>query len=149
VVRIRAFQPVIVDGNASVLPSTFAGSKLLTRVRIPATAFPDSEKGENKVKNQKELRGIQKIALERIYRLFELAEKEFSKHPERSKRYVQLARAVGKRHNVSIPQELKKSYCKKCGAFLKKGKNSKMEKQGELLVLKCGECGAERKISAE
>ena len=85
--------------------------------------------------------GVQKIALERIYRLFELAEKEFSKHSERSKRYVELARKIGMKNNVSIPTELKKGFCKKCGSFLKKGKNAVWVKKEKWVEIECKECG--------
>ncbi len=88
---------------------------------------------------------VQKISLERVYRLFELAEKEFPKHPERSKRYVELARKIGTKNRVTIPAELKTKFCKKCGAFLKKGKNSKETVSGKILEIKCLECGAVRK----
>jgi len=81
------------------------------------------------------------IALERIYRLFELAEAEFAKHPERSKRYVELARKIGTRNKAIIPAELKKQFCKKCGAFLVKSKNAEWEKKGEVVEIKCKECG--------
>ena len=88
------------------------------------------------------------IALERIYRLFELAEQEFAKHPERSKRYVQLARKIGTRNRAKIPKELKMQFCKKCGAFLKKGKNAEHLKDGELVAVKCLECGFVKKFPA-
>ncbi|MFA4855732.1 MAG: ribonuclease P [archaeon] len=81
------------------------------------------------------------IALERIYRLFEVAEQEFEKQPERSKRYVELARKLGTRNKAVIPAELKKRFCKKCGAFLVKGKNAEFAEQGELVEIKCKECG--------
>lgn len=80
------------------------------------------------------------IALERIYRLFELAETEFPKHPERSKRYVELARKIGTRNKAIIPAELKKQFCKKCGSFLVKGKNAEWKEKGELVEIKCKEC---------
>ena len=85
------------------------------------------------------------IALERIYRLFELAGGEFAKHPERSKRYVQLARKIGTRNRAKIPKELKMQFCKKCGTFLVKGKNEEYLKDGKLLAVKCKECGFVRK----
>ena len=88
---------------------------------------------------------IAKIALERIWRLFELAEKEFSKHPGRSKRYVALARKISTRNKATIPAELKRKFCKKCGAYLKKGKNSEWKHSGSFLVIKCRECNAQRK----
>ncbi len=81
------------------------------------------------------------IALERIYRLFELAEKEFEKNPERSKRYVALARKLSTRNKAVIPTELKKKFCKKCGGFLKKGMNVEFKEIGELVEIKCKECG--------
>lgn len=90
---------------------------------------------------------IQQIALERIYRLFELSETEFFKHPELSRRYVELARKISSKNKATIPAELKKLFCKKCGAFLKKGKNSKHTIQMPFLIVKCLECGFERKNS--
>jgi len=93
-----------------------------------------------------ELRGI---ALERIYRLFELAEQNFSAHPERSKRYFELARKIGMRYNVRIPFELKKKFCKKCGAFLLAGKNAKIRISKKILKVTCMECGFTKKLLME
>ena len=89
------------------------------------------------------------IALERIYRLFELAEAEFTKHPERSKRYVELARKIGTRNKAVIPAELKKQFCKKCGCFLVKGKNAEWKEAGKLVEIKCSECGFKFKKAKE
>lgn len=87
---------------------------------------------------------MQEIALERIYRLFELAEQEISKHPERSKRYISIAREIGKKTKVRIPNELKTKFCKKCNSFLNK-KNSEISKQDSITIVKCLGCGFERK----
>jgi len=87
------------------------------------------------------MKNFQKIAEERIYRLFELAGQEFEKHPERSKRYVSLARLIGTKNRAKIPNELKTKFCKKCGAFLKEGKNAEIKKAEKFIVLKCKECG--------
>lgn len=91
---------------------------------------------------------VQKIALERINRLFELAEAEFEEHPERSKRYVELIKKIGSRNKVSVPWEFKGKFCKKCNVFLK-GKNVELEEEGELLRITCKECGNVRKIGLE
>ena len=88
---------------------------------------------------------IQQIALERIHRLFELAEKEFPKHPERSKRYIALAKEIGKKATMRFPDEFKTRFCKKCNAYLKKGKNAEITKEGTMTIVKCLECGFERK----
>ncbi|GEM_PF-613430 len=92
---------------------------------------------------------IRKIATERIHRLFELAEEEFALHPERSRRYVELALRIAKRNNAKMPGELKKKYCKKCGAFLHRGKNAELKESGGILEVKCAECGFVRKLSAQ
>ena len=92
------------------------------------------------------MKHFQEIALERIYRLFELAEGEFEKHPERSKRYVQLARLIGTKNRAKIPKALKTKFCKKCGAFLKEGKNSEIKKEGKLISVKCSDCGFVKKL---
>ncbi len=81
------------------------------------------------------------IALERVCRLFELAEKEFEKKPERSKRYVELARKLSTRNKAPIPSALKKRFCKKCGAFLKQGKNAEWMDLGKMVEIECRECG--------
>ncbi len=81
------------------------------------------------------------IALERIHRLFELAEEEFGKNPARSDRYVELARKLSTRNKAVIPTELKKGFCKKCGSFLIKGKNAEWRELGKLVEIKCGKCG--------
>jgi len=91
---------------------------------------------------------FEKIALERIYRLFELAEQEFETHPERSAHYIGIARKVSTRNRARIPEELKASFCKKCNSLLKNGKNCETEKRGTLLCIRCKECGFERKTRA-
>ena len=96
-------------------------------------------------RDQKKKNFVAKISLERIYRLFELADAE--KDKKRSKRYVELARKIATRNRVRIPQELKKSFCKKCGAFLKQGINSKLRVTKSYLSVSCEECGAAKKIS--
>ena len=82
-----------------------------------------------------------KIALERIHRLFEVAEAEFAEKPRRSKRYVELARKLSTRNRAPIPAELKKRFCKKCGACLVRGKNVEWKDLGELVQITCRECG--------
>jgi len=91
---------------------------------------------------RKKKSAVEKIALERIYRLFELAEQQFESHPERSKRYVELARRIGMRNKARIPPELKQRFCKKCNAFLVDGKNPALEKKSGFVEIECMECNA-------
>ena len=53
-----------------------------------------------------------KIAKERIEILLDLAKREVDK-PERSKRYVELARKISKRYNIRLKKGQKRSFCKK------------------------------------
>jgi len=89
-------------------------------------------------KNEKKPKGNQKIALERIYRLFELADGV----EEYSKRYVALAKRIGEKTRVSVPKELKKKACKKCYSL-----NVEERTEDPFLIIKCMECGFEKKYS--
>jgi len=91
-------------------------------------------------------KGYQKIGVERIWRLFELAEEEFPKHPERSNRYVEIALNINMKTKCGIPFELKKKFCKKCKNFLVEGKNCDIQKERDLIVIICKACGRRRKI---
>jgi ribonuclease P protein subunit RPR2 len=85
----------------------------------------------------------ERIAKERIGILFSLAGKEFREHPERSKRYVELARKIGMRYNVRLTKEMKMRFCRKCLSYLKPGVNSRIRtnKDRQAVVLTCLECG--------
>lgn len=85
---------------------------------------------------------LEQIGLERIRRLFELAEKEFELHPERSHRYIEIALKISTRNRVRIPPELKYQYCKKCKKFLKAGKNASVTKAPKWTEIWCLECGS-------
>ncbi|MCX6801435.1 MAG: hypothetical protein NTZ73_04575 [Candidatus Diapherotrites archaeon] len=93
---------------------------------------------------EKKLKPNQKLALERIYRLFELAEEDNTKRKGKySKRYLKLMVEIGKKVNVPVPKELKKKFCKKCFSLNVDGREEK-----PFLIVKCGECGFEKKFSA-
>ena len=84
----------------------------------------------------------QKIAKERIKLLFFEAEKSFSEHPKRAKRYVEMARKIGMKHNVIIPADLKKRFCKECGEFLVPGNNCtvRLDSKKNNVVFTCKNC---------
>ena len=70
------------------------------------------------------------IAIERMNILFERAEMEFEKHPERSNRYVILAKKLST----------------KCNKFLYPGHNATVRLVNEEVNILCGECGHVMKI---
>jgi ribonuclease P protein subunit RPR2 len=80
------------------------------------------------------------IAKERINILLKLAKKEFRKHPERSRRYVQLARKIGMRYNVRLPAEWKRRFCKGCGTLFKPGVTCERRKEEGATIIRCGKC---------
>lgn len=83
----------------------------------------------------------QKIARERIKILFELAEKEIRKNPERSRRYVELARKIALRYNVRL-KKLKRKFCKECNTLLIPGLTCKVRLNSKLraVEVKCLNC---------
>lgn len=97
------------------------------------------------MQKEKKLKGSQKLALERIYRLFELAEKMNKDGKENYvKRYLTLAKRLSEKCRVSVPKELKQKYCKKC--FLM---NITQTKKEPFIIIKCENCGYEKKYSLE
>jgi len=92
-------------------------------------------------KPSKKSEKLQKIALERIHILFDLAKNEIKKHPERSKRYIELMRTIGMRYNVRIPKEMKRQICKKCNSYLLPGYNCKIRSAKKIMLIECLNCG--------
>ncbi len=89
------------------------------------------------------------IAGERIEILFEEAEKEFEKHPERSDNYISLARRIAMRYNVRIPPRLRIRFCRKCYKYLKPNVNSTIEERGSAVAVGCKNCGYKRTYPKE
>ncbi|MEM5773216.1 MAG: ribonuclease P protein component 4 [Candidatus Aenigmatarchaeota archaeon] len=81
-----------------------------------------------------------KIARERIQILFSLAEKELKQHPERSRRYIELARKIGLRYNIRLSRELKRKFCKNCNTLLKPGITCSVRIQDKMITIKCKNC---------
>ncbi len=81
------------------------------------------------------------MARQRIERLFELAEGEFKNHPERSNRYVKLARRIGMRYRVRLPQDLRMKVCRHCHNYLVQGINARTRLLGTHIATTCLACG--------
>ena len=83
--------------------------------------------------------------LERIRLLFGFAEEEAKRNPERSRRYVKLARKLGTRFRMRLPKEFKAKFCKKCSCYWIPGFNVKVRlKPMEARAIYACECGAKR-----
>ncbi len=82
------------------------------------------------------------LVRERIDILFDLAEKNAVSHPERAKRYVQLARKLGTRYLVRLGKELKRRFCKHCNTFWVPGYNLRVRLLPRRRTeYRCGVCG--------
>jgi ribonuclease P protein subunit RPR2 len=88
------------------------------------------------------------IAKERIEILFREADLVFLEDQKLANRYVELARKIGMKLNVSIPKHLKCKFCKKCGHFLVFGINAKQRliSNEKIVVFTCLDCGFERRV---
>ncbi|MBI2545234.1 MAG: ribonuclease P [Candidatus Aenigmarchaeota archaeon] len=83
-----------------------------------------------------------RLARERIDILLSVAEKEFRKHIERSRRYVELAQKIALRYNVRLIENEKRSFCKKCNTLLKPGVTSqtRLDKDTKTVNVTCLNC---------
>jgi len=81
-----------------------------------------------------------KIARERIEVLFIQAQREFPAHPERSNRYVELARRIAMRQRIRINREHRRQYCHHCYAFLVPGDNMRVRVHRGNVVVTCLAC---------
>jgi ribonuclease P protein subunit RPR2 len=80
------------------------------------------------------------IARERIEVLFGQAEQAFPAHPERSNRYVELARKIAMRQRIRIDRVFRRRYCHHCSAFLVPGRNMRVRVSRGNVVVTCQSC---------
>ncbi|MFH1210383.1 MAG: ribonuclease P [archaeon] len=79
------------------------------------------------------------IAKERIRKLFEEAEREFSKHPERANRYVEMARKIAMKTKTRMT-EYRTKFCKHCYKYLKPGRNCRVRTKNKKVIYYCLNC---------
>lgn len=84
---------------------------------------------------------VKSIALERIAELFKQADLAFSKHPERSNKYVAFALKISSRTKTKLPRELKRRVCKHCKSYLVPGKNARIRLNKGKKTYFCMVCG--------
>jgi len=86
------------------------------------------------------LTGIQKIAIERMWRLNELAETTAREHPSRARRYVQLIRGLSTRFRVPIPFAIRNRFCKTCENYWVDGVNVTRRVTNHTMNMNCKIC---------
>ena len=90
---------------------------------------------------KKEKKTRRRIATHHIDEMFNLAMETLDHHPERSKRYISIARMISKRHKVTFSREQKRMYCKGCNILLISGKTARVRLTGNKVVTTCLACG--------
>ncbi|MGC9310176.1 MAG: ribonuclease P protein component 4 [Candidatus Aenigmatarchaeota archaeon] len=90
------------------------------------------------------------IARERILTLFELAEFELKReNPERTRRYVRLARKISMKVQEPIEKDLKRKFCKKCDMLIIPGVSCGVSanKRTKTVDIKCFNCNNIKRYS--
>ena len=93
---------------------------------------------------------VKVIAVERIRRLFEMADYMFHINPELSNRYVELARKIAMRCRVRIPRDLRRRFCHNCYRFLVPGVNCRVriaKRREPHIAITCFECGSVMRLN--
>jgi len=103
-------------------------------------SIPQPGAGTGTMKEKSKNPATKQIARERISVLFAQAQQAFPAHPERSNRYVELARKIAMRQRVRIARELRRQYCHHCYAFLVPGSNMRVRVHRGNVVVTCGSC---------
>lgn len=92
-------------------------------------------------RNARDKKIHKKIALSRIQKLFQLAEKyALLGRMNLADRYVFLARKISMRYLVPIPKEFKRCFCKHCYRYLLPGVSGRVRLQKGKLVFYCFQC---------
>ncbi len=89
---------------------------------------------------------VKSIAVERMYTLFSEASSEFSLHPERSHKYIQIILKLAAKAGVRIPRKFRSNYCRKCKIYLSSGANSKVRTRNGKLIVFCMRCKHYRRL---
>ncbi|MCZ6581840.1 MAG: RNase P subunit [Thaumarchaeota archaeon] len=85
-----------------------------------------------------------KIATERMEILIKNAISNARTNPQLSQRQALLAKKISTRHRITMPYELRMTFCKKCKSFIAPGVNSKFRLGRSSLKsirITCNYCG--------
>ena len=89
---------------------------------------------------------VRKFARKWINELLKLAEEEVREHPERTRRYVELAKMASEKYLVRIPRSIKRRICKRCDMLLVPGVTCVVRVRDGVLEYVCKECGYKRRF---
>lgn len=93
---------------------------------------------------------IKRASAEAVEILLDQAEQAFASHPQRSRRYVQMAFALIKKNRIRLPREMRLRFCKKCLRYWMPDKTVTItfEPRRNGMLFTCA-CGAKRRVILE
>lgn len=91
---------------------------------------------------------VKRVAEERIGILYGLSKEEYSTDPELSKKYIKLIKQIGRHYKITLPDLVKRGFCKKCNSVFMPGQNVsiRLASSKRFVVYKCLLCGCEAHI---
>jgi ribonuclease P protein subunit RPR2 len=94
---------------------------------------------DNKAELHNQKIELENLARERIDKLVYLAA-----HSEHSRRYMEIAENIAKRIDITLPKNIKRSYCKKCKTPY--GGETRIRVSHGMVTVRCNECFDLRRI---
>ncbi|MGC8505401.1 MAG: ribonuclease P protein component 4 [Thermoplasmata archaeon] len=82
------------------------------------------------------------LAMRRIRYLADLSRRQ--NELRLAQRYVCIARNIGKRMDITLPVDIKRSFCKRCNTPY--GSGSTIRLKNRILTITCSVCGDRRRI---
>lgn len=83
----------------------------------------------------------QRVAYDHILHLYDLAVREVPDHPERARRYIEIVRAISRKHKATLAPAMKRSICKSCNMPLLPGRTAQVRVRPGRTVITCLTCG--------
>jgi ribonuclease P protein subunit RPR2 len=83
----------------------------------------------------------QRVAYDHILHLYDLAVREVPDHPERARRYIEIVRAISRKHKATLAPAMKRGICKSCNMPLLPGRTAQVRVRPGRTVITCLMCG--------
>ncbi len=100
---------------------------------------------KNKHYKKKKKQELRQIAEMHINELFDFAEKIQKVSQEFANNAIKTALRIAHHYKIRLDKEKKYRICKKCGSFLTPGRNSETILKNSTIIIKCLQCGYEKR----
>lgn len=91
---------------------------------------------------------VRDIAEMRIGILYDLAKEAYAHDPELSRGYVRIIKQISRHYKITLPHEIKRGICKKCGSVLIPGTSAsvRLVSSRHYSAYRCLGCGHEAHV---